>query len=59
MSTFSRRDFIATLSAVGLSPAALAHGGGDNGGWGDGSKPQFLHGVSDPGHPLSFRPFLL
>jgi alkaline phosphatase D len=56
MSAFSRRDFLATLSAAGIAPAAFAAGrGGD---WPGGSPgPAFLHGVAS-GDPLHDRVIL-
>lgn len=56
MSAFSRRDFIATLSAAGVAPAAFATGRG--GRWPDEpSGPAFLHGVAS-GDPLHDRVIL-
>lgn len=53
MSPISRRDFLATLSAAGLAPAAFAHGR-DGAGKGDAG---FLHGVAS-GDPLHDRVIL-
>ena len=55
MSAFSRRDFLATLSAAGIAPAAFATGRG-----GDPPSepgPSFLHGVAS-GDPLHDRVIL-
>lgn len=56
MSAVSRREFLATLSAAGIAPAAFASGrGGD---WSGGSPgPAFLHGVAS-GDPLHDRVIL-
>ena len=56
MTAFSRREFLATLSAAGIAPAAFA---GDRGGElpGGGSGVSFLHGVAS-GDPLHDRVIL-
>jgi alkaline phosphatase D len=55
MSAFSRRDFLATLSAAGIAPAAFATG--RDGAAPKGSGPSFLHGVAS-GDPLHDRVIL-
>jgi len=54
MNQISRRDFIATLCALGLTPAAFAH---DRGGSDDGGRQTFAHGVAS-GDPLHDRVIL-
>lgn len=56
MSAFSRREFLATLSAAGLAPSAFA-GGRGNDGPAPGSGVSFLHGVAS-GDPLHDRVIL-
>lgn len=55
MSAFSRREFLATLSAAGIAPAAFA--AGRSGDWTGAPGPAFLHGVAS-GDPLHDRVIL-
>ena len=52
MTAFTRREFLAALSAVGLAPTAFANGRGHGGG-----DSAFLHGVAS-GDPLHDRVIL-
>jgi alkaline phosphatase D len=56
MSAFSRREFLATLSAVGITPSAFAVGR-DGQPTGDSAGPSFPHGVAS-GDPLHDRVIL-
>src|SRR6478609_9100053 len=56
MSAFSRREFLATLSAAGIVPSAFAMGR-DGQLPSEGAGPSFLHGVAS-GDPLHDRVIL-